>query len=273
MDALAHRVKALIDAPAIAEARYPSLEGRAVLVTGGGAGIGADLVRAFASQGARVAFLERDAAAAERSAAAAIQEMRATPPLFEVVDLRDIDAARAAIDRLGARLGGFDALVNNAGNDDRLPLEEVTPEYWDDRLAVNLRHYFFCAQAVAADLARKGGGAIVNLGSNSWMQGAAGLICYTTAKSAVSGLTRGLARELGDRGIRVNAIAPGWVLTERQVERADRIYPDKYDDYLTRQCLKRHLEPADVSRMALFLASDDARMVTSQTFIVDGGVV
>ncbi|MEM7731002.1 MAG: SDR family oxidoreductase, partial [Pseudomonadota bacterium] len=161
---------------------------------------------------------------------------------------------------------------NNAGNDDRKPAADVTPADWDDRMAVNLRHQFFASQAVLPDLAQTGG-AIVNMGSNSWMQGAAGLICYTTAKSAIQGLTRSLAREVGPQGVRVNSIAPGWILTERQVARAKRIYADKFDDYLSRQCLKAFLLPPDVARMALFLAADDSRMITGQTFVVDGGVV
>ncbi|NJS38531.1 MAG: SDR family oxidoreductase, partial [Rhodobacteraceae bacterium] len=178
---------------------------------------------------------------------------------------------RAAVSDLRAHIGPITALINNAGNDDRLPAEEVTPEYWDARINTNLRHQFFAAQAVMGDMAQ--GGVILNMGSTSWMQGATGLICYTTAKSAVQGLTKSLAREVGARGIRVNSIAPGWILTERQVSRAKAIYQSKFDDYLTRQCLKEFLLPPDVARMALFLAADDARMITGQTFVVDGGVV
>jgi NAD(P)-dependent dehydrogenase (short-subunit alcohol dehydrogenase family) len=164
-------------------------------------------------------------------------------------------------------------LVNNAGNDDRQPIEQVTSDYWDERMATNLRHQFFAVQAVVPGIAAAGGGAIVNMGSISWMRGAAGLVAYTTAKSAVMGMTKSLARELGDRNIRVNSIAPGWVLTERQVERAKRIYQGKFSEYLEAQCLKEHLLPPDIARMALFLAADDSRLITGQTFIVDGGVV
>lgn len=256
----------------IAAARYPSLEDRAVLVTGGGSGIGAHLVMAFAEQGARVGFLERNAATAAETADE-VAAATGNRPAFEVADLADIDALKAATAALRRSTGPFRALVNNAGNDDRLPVEEVTPDYWDERFAVNLRHQFFCAQAVLPDMESAGGGAIVNMGSNAWMQGAPGLIAYTTAKSAVAGLTRSLARELGDRNIRVNAIAPGWVLTERQVSRAKRIYAGKFDEYLTKQCLKEFLLPPDIARMALFLCADDSRLVTSQTFIVDAGVV
>jgi NAD(P)-dependent dehydrogenase (short-subunit alcohol dehydrogenase family) len=149
----------------------------------------------------------------------------------------------------------------------------VTPDYWDDRFATNLRHQFFAAQALIEGMAAAGGGSIVNMGSISWMRGAAGLIFYTTAKSAVMGMTKSLAREVGARNIRVNSIAPGWVLTERQVERAKRIYQGKFAEYLEVQCLKEHLLPPDIARMALFLAADDSRLITGQTFIVDGGVV
>lgn len=149
----------------------------------------------------------------------------------------------------------------------------MTPQYWDERQATNLRHQFFAAQAVLPGMAAAGGGAIINMGSISWMKGAAGLIFYTTAKSAVMGMTKSLAREVGERNIRVNSIAPGWVLTERQVVRAKAIYQGKFREYLESQCLKEHLLPPDIARMALFLAADDSRLVTGQTFIVDGGVI
>lgn len=250
-------------------ARYPSLEGRGVIVTGGGSGIGMYLVEAFAAQGARVGFIDIDAGAAAHVA----EVCAAVGPCPEHVlcDLRDVAALRGAIATLAERIGPVRALVNNAGNDDRRPAAEVEPDYWDDRMAVNLRHQFFAAQAVLARMAE--GGSIVNMGSNSWMQGAPGLIAYTTAKSAIQGLTRSLAREVGPRGIRVNSIAPGWILTERQVARARAVLTGKFDEYLGKQALKRFLLPPDVARMALFLAADDSRMITGQTFVVDGGVV
>jgi NAD(P)-dependent dehydrogenase (short-subunit alcohol dehydrogenase family) len=253
-------------------ARYPSLKGKGVVITGGGSGIGAGLVEHFCDQGCKVGFIElgRDYAVATAEAVAAKTGNR---PAFEVADLRDIDALKAAVARLEAANGPTRVLVNNAGNDDRLPLEEVTPAYWDERMATNLRHQFFAVQAAAPSMARAGGGAIVNMGSISWMRGAAGLIFYTTAKAAVMGMTKSLARELGNRNIRVNSIAPGWVLTERQVERAKRIYQGKFAEYLEAQCLKEHLLPPDIARMALFLAADDSRLITAQTFIVDGGAV
>lgn len=253
-------------------ARYPSLEGKSVLITGGGSGIGASLVEHFVGQGCRVGFIELDGTVAAENACA-VEKSTGTRPHYEVVDLRDIAAMQGAIERLAAKTGPFRVLVNNAGNDDRKPLEEVTPDYWDERQATNLRHQFFAAQAVAPGMAKAGGGAIINMGSISWMKGAAGLIFYTTAKSAVMGMTKSLARELGERNIRVNSIAPGWVLTERQVVRAKAIYQNKFNEYLESQCLKEHLLPPDIARMALFLAADDSRLVTGQTFIVDGGVI
>jgi NAD(P)-dependent dehydrogenase (short-subunit alcohol dehydrogenase family) len=253
-------------------ARYRSLAGKPVLITGGGSGIGASLVEHFAGQGCDVGFIELDEAVAAQNADA-VEQSTGKRPLYEVADLRDIAAMNAAIERLAARIGPFRVLVNNAGNDDRKRLEDVTPEYWDERQATNLRHQFFAVQAVVGGMAAAGGGAIINMGSISWMKGAAGLIFYTTAKSAVMGMTKSLARELGERNIRVNSIAPGWVLTERQVVRAKAIYQNKFNEYLESQCLKEHLLPPDIARMALFLAADDSRLVTAQTFIVDGGVI
>lgn len=254
------------------DAIYPSLRNRAVLVTGGGSGIGASLVEHFCAQGARVAFLDIDATAAAKTGAA-VEAATGIAPRWRIVDLTDVSATRSAIIALAEDTGPFRVLVNNAGNDDRHVLEDITPEYWDDRFAVNLRHQFFVAQAVAGPMAEAGGGSIVNLGSISWMMGAAGVIAYTTAKSAVAGLTKSLARELGPRKIRVNCIAPGWVLTPRQVDRAMATAPEKFADYLGRQCLKEHLGPPDIARLALWLASDDSRLATAQTYILDGGVV
>lgn len=253
-------------------AHYPDLDGRAVLVTGGASGIGASVTAAFAAQGARVAVVDLDTAALSRTADAVEASCGARIETARV-DLRDIVALNAALAELASRTGAFRVLINNAGNDDRLPWNEVTPAYWDDRFAVNVRHQFFAAQAVAPAMAAAGGGAIVNLGSISWMMGAAGLIAYTTAKSAIMGLTKSLARELGPLKIRVNSIAPGMIWTEKQIARAQADDPAKFDRYLDRQCIKEHLQPEDVARMALWLASDEARRCAGQTFILDGGVV
>jgi NAD(P)-dependent dehydrogenase (short-subunit alcohol dehydrogenase family) len=262
----------LVSRVSVDGAIYPSLKGKSVLITGGGSGIGASLVEHFCAQGARVGFIDLNPDYAAETARR-IASNTGNEPAYETVDLRDIESLRSAITSLARRNGPVQILVNNAGNDDRMPVEDVTPEYWDERFQTNLRHQFFAAQAVIGGMAQAGGGSIINMGSISWMRGAAGLIFYTTAKSAVMGMTKSLARELGERNIRVNSIAPGWVLTERQVERAKRVYQGKFAEYLEVQCLKEHLLPPDIARMALWLAADDSRLVTAQTFIVDGGVV
>ncbi len=245
-------------------ARYPSLSGKVVLVTGGGSGIGACMVRAFAGQGARVAFLDFDRAAGE----AVAQE---TGALFLFCDLRDIAALRAAIAEAKQKLGAVQVLVNSAARDDRHGWETVEPDYWDERMHTNLRHQFFCAQAVAPDMKAARAGSIINLGSVSWMKAQGGMPAYTAAKAAVRGLTRGLARDLGDHGIRVNEVVPGWVFTERQ----ERLWatPESVAAALERQCIHEKLMPPDIARMVLWLAADDSRMVTAQHFIVDGGGV
>lgn len=251
---------------------YPDLAGMPVLVTGGASGIGEAIVAAFAAQKARVAAIDLNG---ERllATAAAIEAATGSKVETYAADLRDIAALRNAIADLAARTGQFKALVNNAGDDARHPWRDVTPEYWDDRFAVNARHQFFAAQAVAPAMADAGGGAIVNLGSISWMFGAAGLVAYTTAKSAIMGLTKSLARELGGLGIRVNSIAPGWVLTEKQIARANAEDPAKFKAYLDRQCLKEHLAPDDVAKLVLWLASAESRRCSGQTFVLDAGVV
>jgi NAD(P)-dependent dehydrogenase (short-subunit alcohol dehydrogenase family) len=253
-------------------ARYPDLNGIPVLVTGGGSGIGASVVAHFAAQGARVGAIEINPEAATRTEEAVRRESGAEVR-FEIVDLKDVAAMRGAVTRLARHLGTFRVLVNNAGDDARHAWRDMTPELWDDRFAVNARHQFFVSQAVAPAMGEAGGGSIVNLGSISWMFGAAGVIAYTSAKSTIEGLTKSLARELGTLRIRVNSIAPGWVLTEKQIARAQASDPAEVQAYLDRQCLKEHLEPADIARLALWLASSESRRCTGQTFIVDAGVV
>jgi NAD(P)-dependent dehydrogenase (short-subunit alcohol dehydrogenase family) len=252
----------------MSEAVYPSLRDRVVLVTGGGSGIGAEEVTQFAAQGARVAFLDIAREPAEalvaRIAAAGHPE-----PLFCHCDLTDIAALRAAIAEIGRRIGPVTVLVNNAANDQRHKWEDVTPEYWDERQAVNLRHQFFAIQAVAPMMKDAGGGSIVNFGSVSWHVGQGGMPAYTTAKAAVEGLTRGMARDLGPDNIRVNCVVPGWIMTERQINLW--LTPEAEANLIRSQCLKRKLEPADVARMVLWLAADDSRMCTSQLFVVDAG--
>ena len=251
-------------------ARYPSLRDRAVLVTGGAAGIGAAIVEHFADQRACVAFLD----IADDKARALVARLAPAvrhPPLYAHCDLTDIAALRAAIASLASRTGAFRVLINNAGNDDRHAFETVTPAYWDERMAVNLRHQFFAAQAVHPAMRDAGGGAVVNLSSTSWTIGEGGYAAYTTAKAGVIGLTRSLARDMGPDNIRVNAILPGWIATERQV--ALWLTPEAEREWQRRQTLPRRLVPADVARMALFAASDDAGAITAHGFVVDGGYV
>jgi NAD(P)-dependent dehydrogenase (short-subunit alcohol dehydrogenase family) len=248
-----------------AHAVYPSLAGRVVFVTGGGSGIGAAIVAAFAQQKSRVAFVDID----EKAAAAVQAALGDTPSHFERCDVRDVAALRGAIANARERLGPITVLINNAARDDRHASEEVTPEYWDERMAVNLKHQFFAAQAVLPDMKAAKWGSIINFGSSSWMTGQGGMVAYTAAKSAVLGLTRSLARDFGVYNIRVNAIAPGWILTERQ--RSLWLTPESKARLMEAQCLKRELNGEDIARVVLFLASDEAGAITSQHYVVDAG--
>lgn len=247
-------------------ARYPSLAGKRVIVTGGGSGIGAALVEAFVAQQARVAFVD----IAEDEARALVDRLRGTGPdaLFRTLDLTDLDALRDGFAMLEGALGGVDILVNNAASDDRHGIADVTPAYWDERMNVNLRHQFFAAQAVVPAMRRAGGGVILNFGSISWHLGLNDLVLYQTAKAAIEGMTRGLARDLGRHRIRVNTIVPGNVQTPRQ----QRWYtPEGEAEIVAAQCLDDRIQPADVAALALFLASDDARMCTGHDYFVDAG--
>ena len=248
---------------------YPDLKGRVVLVTGGGSGIGEAIVRQFAAQQAKVAFID---IAVEPSRALARELAEAgTPVHFEPCDLTDIPALQRSVAAIRKQLGPIQVLVNNAAHDERHPTEEVTEAMWDSRIAVNLKHQFFCAQAVVPDMKAAGHGVIVNLGSISWIIGQGGMAGYTASKSAVLGLTRSLARDFGAYGIRVNAVAPGWIMTKRQLEKW--ITPEAEAEIMGRQCLKRKLEPAEIAKFIVFLASDEASACTNQHYIVDGGWV
>lgn len=247
-------------------ATYPSLNGRSVFVTGGASGIGAKIVRAFAAQGSRVGFVDRDAASANALVEAVDGEVA-----FEECDLCDIEGLRRAFAALAERIGPAQALINNAARDDRHDWREVTAEYWDERFATNLRHMFFAIQAVAPGMIAAGGGSIVNLGSNSWWEASGGFPAYTTAKSAVHGLTRTMARDLGDHRIRVNTVVPGWIMTERQKELW--VTPELIERHRARQCLPDLLEPVHVARMVVFLASDDALMCTANNYMVEAGSI
>jgi NAD(P)-dependent dehydrogenase (short-subunit alcohol dehydrogenase family) len=248
---------------------YPSLRDRLVFISGGSSGIGAELVRAFAAQGARVAFCGTKADGGR----ALIDELVAAgrpAPVYGACDVRDVDAYQALLRGLIAAHGPIRVLVNNAGRDDRHAMEEVTSAFWDDRLALNLKHYFFAIQAVAPAMAEAGGGSVVNMGSVSWMRGRPNLVGYTTAKAGILGLTRTLARELGPRNIRVNALVPGAIVTDRQTT----LHRDPAADqaFLDAQCLKIRLDPGHVARPTLFLAADDSDGMTGQHVLVDAGI-
>jgi NAD(P)-dependent dehydrogenase (short-subunit alcohol dehydrogenase family) len=251
-------------------ASYPSLEDRVVFVTGGGSGIGAAVVEHLCAQRARVAFVDIQREASE-ALVASVAARGLPAPTFIPCDLRDIAALRAAVARAEERLGAVRVLVNIAAHDERHAIEAVTPEYWDDRFAVNLRHQFFAAQAVVPAMAAAGGGSIINFGSTSWLVGQGGMPAYLSAKAAVAGLTRALARDLGPRGIRVNSIVPGWIMTERQITLW--LTPAGEEELMRRQCLKRKLVPEDIARVVLFLAADDSDACTNQSYVVDGGWV
>lgn len=247
---------------------YPSLRDKVVLITGGGSGIGASHVEQFCAQGAKVGFLDINRSASEELVARIAEAGYAKPMFFEA-DLRDIAAVKECIGRFAAAVGDVDVLLNNAAHDERHRIEDVTVEYWDDRIAVNLRHLFFAAQAVIPGMVRKKKGVIINFGSLSWHIAMGGMPVYVTAKAGIEGLTRGLARDLGPHDIRVNCIIPGWIMTQRQLDLW--VTPESEKEIEKNQCLKSKVYPDDVARMALWLAADDSRMCTNQTFVVDGG--
>jgi NAD(P)-dependent dehydrogenase (short-subunit alcohol dehydrogenase family) len=253
--------------PAEARARYPSLRGRRVLITGGGSGIGAGVVAEFVRQGADVTFFDIQDEPS-RALVDSIRDSGAKAPLFRHVDLKDIPTLQAEIARLIAEQGAFDVLVNNAANDDRHAFAEVTEAYWNERMETNLRHMFFCAQAVAPAMRAKGGGAIVNMGSISWHLGLEDLALYQIAKAGIEGLTRALARELGGDNIRVNCVVPGNVRTPRQLK---WYTPEGEAEIIAAQAMNGRLLPEDIAAMILFLASDDARLITGHNYFVDAG--
>jgi len=247
---------------------YPSLRDRVVFITGGASGIGAQEVTDFARQGAKVAFVDiNDEAAGELT-----ERLRAEghhAPHYQHCDLHDIAALQSAIGVVGKTVGPVTVLVNNAANDQRHDWKDVTVDYWDERMAVNLRHQFFAIQSVAPMMCAAGGGSIINFGSISWHTNTGGMPAYTAAKAAVEGLTKGLARDLGPDRIRVNTVIPGWIMTQRQIDLW--LTPDAEQELLRLQCLKTKLVAEDVARMVLWLAADDSRMCTSQLWVVDGG--
>lgn len=247
---------------------YPSLREQAVFITGGGSGIGAAMVSAFVRQGARVAFVDV-AESASQALAQELVEAGYPAPWWRKCDVRDIAALQTAMADAASALGDFAVLVNNVASDDRHTLESVTPEYYDQRMAINERPAFFAIQAVVPGMQRRGGGSIVNLGSTGWQTKGTGYPCYAIAKSSVNGLTRGLAKSLGADRIRINTVSPGWVMTERQV--ALWLNTESEAELQRTQCLPDKLSGHDIARMVLFLASDDGAMCTAQEFKVDAG--
>lgn len=249
-------------------ANYPSLKDKVVFITGGGSGIGASIVELFCEQHARVFFVDI-AEEPSRALVERIGERGLPAPGFIPVDLRDIETLQRHIHTTAETEGGLHVLVNNAAHDERHSVESVTVDYWEDRMHVNLRHQFFAAQAAVPFMREGGGGAIVNMGSSSWHIGQGGMPGYTTAKAGIEGLTRGLARDFGPYGVRVNCVIPGWIMTERQ----QRLWltPEAEKDLMQKQCLKEKVQPADVARMVLWLSADDSRLCSNQNYVVDGG--
>lgn len=258
----------MIEPTELTDTVYPSLEGRVVFITGGASGIGSSIVQHFCAQGSRVAFVD----IMEDEGRELVQHVAGrghAKPEFIPCDLRDIPALQRAIREFGGRAGNIMVLVNNAANDQRHKIEDVTVEYWEDRMAVNLRHVFFATQEASKQMIAAKAGSIINFGSVSWMSAMGGMPAYTAAKASIHGLTRGFARDFGSYGIRANTIVPGWVMTRRQRE----LWFDETGRKLRamRQCIDGDVNPHDIARMALFLASDDSKMCTAQNFIVDAG--
>lgn len=246
-------------------ATYPSLKGKTVFITGGASGIGFELVRGFAAQGANVGFVDLHESNSQALSDTAVNITH------EICDLTNIEALQAALTKLASRLGPATVLVNNAANDDRHNWQDVTPAYWDERLQTNLKHQFFAIQCVAPGMIAAGGGSIINMGSNSWHETGGGFPAYATSKAAVHGLTRTMARDLGQHRIRVNTVVPGWIMTDRQKDLWAT--PEALESQRQRQCLPDLIKPIYVARMVIFLASDDAFMCSANNYMVEGGSI
>tara|TARA_A100001011_G_scaffold395047_1_gene488958 strand:+ start:3717 stop:4487 length:771 start_codon:yes stop_codon:yes gene_type:complete len=251
-------------------ASYPSIADKVVLITGGASGIGENLVEHFVKQKARVAFLDIQEDLG-KNLEIKIYKKYKLKPLFIKCNLKNINELKNSINIVRKKLGLISILVNNAANDERHDIDSVTPEFWDDRMNINLRHYFFASQSVYKDMKELGAGNIINIGSFSWMLAQGGMPGYTTAKSAIMGLTRSLARDLGVHNIRVNCVVPGWIITKRQKKLW--LTPEIEKKQLERQCIKRMLIPDDISKVVLFFASEQSSGCTAQNYIVDGGIV
>lgn len=248
--------------------RYPCLKDKSVFITGGATGIGAVMVQRFCEQGAKITFVDIDDDSANKLCTE-LADCCGQPPRYLHCDIRDVDALQAAIEDTRQHQGDISVLINNAADDTRHEVADVTAEYWDDRMAINLRPCFFTAQAVEPHMRRLGGGSIINLGSISWHIKQACMPAYTTAKAGLEGLSRTLAKQFGKHHIRVNTLIPGWVITERQL--SHWLTPDMLEEIYDNQCVKESLTPDDIANAALFLASNESAMLTAQTLIVDGG--
>ncbi len=251
-------------------ASYPSLANKVVVITGGASGIGESIVEQFVMQKAIVAFIDINEEAGINLVNNLFEKYK-SKPLFIKCDLKKISELKVSIEKIKNKLGPISILINNAANDERHNIDDVTPDYWDDRMNINLKHFFFAIQAVYKDMVHLGKGSIVNIGSYSWMKGIGGMPAYTTAKSAIMGMTRTLAKDLGEYNIRVNCVVPGWIATERQKKLW--LTPEIIKDNLSRQSVKRMLEPEDIAKVVLFFASDQSSGCSAQSYIVDGGDV
>ena len=250
-------------------ANYPSLKNKVVIITGGASGIGESIVEHFLQQGSKVAFLDKEEILG-RNLVKKFKNFNHLP-VFKLCDLTNIENLKQSIDEIKQELGLVSILINNAANDERHSIDSVTEEFWDDRMNVNLKHYFFAIQSVYKDMKKLGDGKIVNIGSFSWMLGLGNMPGYTTAKSAIMGLTRTIARDLGEFNIRVNCVVPGWIITDRQKKLwlTDKIKKEQ----LERQCIKRMLLPKDIAKPVLFFSSDQSSGISAQNYVVDGGIV
>ena len=249
---------------------YPSLKDKVVLITGGASGIGSSIVEHFCIQQSKVVFLDIN----DKEAKEVIKfnsSKYSNEPIYYNCDLTDTEKLISTINKIGSDIGGVSILINSAAHDERHEMDSVTSEYWDNRMNANIKHFFFASQTCSKMMKNNGGGTIVNIGSFSWMMGIGGMICYTTAKSAVSGLTRSLARELGEYNIRVNCVVPGWIMTKRQLDLW--VTPEVKKQQLEKQCLKRLLEPNEIAKAILFFASEDSSATSAQNFVFDGGIV
>ena len=250
-------------------AKYSSLEDKVIIITGGASGIGTSIVEQFLIQGSKVAFIDKEKDLG-RNLVEKFKNFK-HKPLFKYCDLTNIINLKKTINEIREELGLISVLVNNAANDERHSIDSVTEEFWDEKMNVNLKHYFFAIQSVCKDMQELGDGKIVNIGSFSWMLGQGNMPAYTTAKSAIMGLTRTIARDLGKFNIRVNCVVPGWIITERQKKLW--LTPEAEKEQLERQCIKRMLYPEDIAKVVLFFASDQSSGCTAQNYVIDGGVV